>query len=89
MRKQELWKKVSEEEHGRIAGFIFDLYERWQDEHEYEDINEYLKFLQRSVPEAYKIHGNPFGITAKCDDGDIRITVVEKEGYAQLVAKSV
>lgn len=89
MTKQELWTKVNTENNGKIANLIFDLYERWLDEQEYEDINDYLKVIQKSIPEAFKIHKNPFGITAKCDDGNIQIIVEDKSAYAQLKAKSV
>lgn len=89
MTKQELWKKVNEENYGRIAGLIFDLYERWQEEQEYEDINDYLKVIQKSIPQAVEIHKNPFGITAKCDDGNIRIEVKDERECLRLVGRSV
>ena len=89
MTMQELWQKVNNENGGKIADLIFYLYERWQDESEYEDINDYLKAIQKHIPEAYKIHKRPFGFTAKCDNGNIQITVKEDGDYLQLVAKSV
>lgn len=88
MTKQELWAKINKENGGQIADLIFYLYERWQDEKEYEDINDYLKTIQKKVPEAFKIHKRPFGITAKCDDGNIQITVKSECKYLRLQAKS-
>ena len=89
MTKQELWTKVNTENYGKIADLIFGLYERWQDEYEYEDINDYLKVIQKSLPEAFKIHKNPFGITAKCADGNIRIEVKDERECLRLVGRSV
>ena len=89
MTKQELWTKVNKENCGQIADLIFSLYERWQEEQEYEDINDYLKAIQKRIPEAFKIHKNPFGITAKCDDGNIRIEVKDERECLRMVGRSV
>lgn len=88
MTKQELWFKVNKEDNGRIADAIFHLYGRWLDEHEYEDIDDYLKAIQKKVPEAFTMHKRPFGFTAKCDDGNIRITVKTRGNYLQLEGRS-
>ena len=89
MTKQELWAKINKENDGQIADLIFYLYERWQDEKEYEDIEDYLKAIQNKAPEAFKIHKRPFGFTAKCEDGNIQITVKNERSYLVLKAKSV
>ena len=86
MTKNELWLKVTQENNGQIAALICNLYDRWLDESEYEDINDYLEVIQKKVPEAFKMHKRPFGFTAKCDDGNIQITVKEDGDYLQLVA---
>ena len=89
MTMQELWNKVNNENGGKIADLIFYLYERWQDEKEYEDTNDYLKAIQKEIPQAYKIHKRPFGITCKCANGNIQISVKAERTYLKLVAKSV
>ena len=45
------------------------LYGRWCDEHEYEDINDYLTNFKQVVPDAIKAHKRPFGFSVQCDDG--------------------
>jgi len=45
------------------------LYGRWCDEHEYEDINDYLTNFKQLVPDAIKAHKRPFGFSVQCDDG--------------------
>ena len=79
MKRQELWEKFNNER--EIVNRFMYLYERWQDEREYEDINDYLKHMKQLVPEAYKISKRPFGITCRCEDGDIRIFCKVKGKY--------
>ena len=57
---------------------VAGLYFRWQDEKEYEDINDYLTTIKKTIPEAYAITKRPFGIKVKCDDGCLKIDVIEK-----------
>jgi len=38
------------------------LYERWQDEKDYEDPRDYLKAIQQVMPTATKLTKNPFGV---------------------------
>lgn len=84
MKVKELWEKVNFENDGKIADFLFYLRNRWQDEKEYEDINEYLTAFQKHVPEAYKISKRPFGVTCKCEDGDLALKVVTSGNYLKL-----
>lgn len=79
MTRKELWEHFNKEE--KIVNRFMYLYERWQDEREYEDINDYLENIKTLVPEAYKIHKRPFGITCRCSDGDIRIFCKVKGKY--------
>lgn len=79
MKGIELWKKINNTE--KIREHLMYLYERWQDEKKYEDINDYLESMKRLVPEAYKISGDPFSITFKCEDGDLYVLVKEKGDY--------
>lgn len=84
MTKQELWKKINDEN----SNLLFELRERWADEGEYEDINEYLAVIQKCIPEAFKIYKRPFGIDCKADDGILNVSVKVKGHYLQLDAKS-
>lgn len=89
MTKQELWTKIKEND-GQIADLIFGLNTRWHYvAEECKDINDYLKAIQKKVPEAFRIHKQPFGITAKCEDGNLQITVKSGRNYLMLQAKSV
>ena len=54
------------------------LYGRWCDEHEYEDINDYLTNFKQLVPNAIKAHKRPFGFSVQCDDGVMVIKVKSK-----------
>ena len=72
MTMNEVWAQTNE--HG-AAKFIMYLWERWQDEREYEDINDYLAAVKKHVPSAYKMTKRPFGFAAKCDDGELKVAV--------------
>ena len=85
MNTQELWKKINDEN----ADLLFYLRERWQDEREYEDINDYLHRIQQDIPEAYKITKRPFSIVCRCSDADLSVSVVSKGRYLQLVQKAI
>ena len=85
MKAQELWSKIND----KNADLLFYLRERWQDEKEYEDINDYLHRIQQDIPEAYKITKRPFGIVCRCSDVDLSVSVVSKGQYLQLVPKAI
>ena len=78
-----LWEKINKEN----ADLLCDLWERWQDEKEYEDIQDYLEVIQKHIPEAYKITKRPFGVHCKCDDGEIHVQVKREGNYLKLVGK--
>lgn len=49
----------------KIEQLFFNLYERWQDEKEHEDINDYGARLAKELPEGWaivKMSKSPFGI---------------------------
>ena len=79
---KEAWKAVNDS-----ANTIFYLYERWQDEKEYEDIKDYLAVVQKSVPGAYKMTRRPFGFKAKCEDGELAVSVKLDGRYIKLFGK--
>ena len=85
MTTKELWEKVREEN----AEFLCYLCERWEDEKEYEDIQDYLKAIQKAIPEAAEITENPFGIICKCDDGNIHIQIELNEYHINLVGEII
>ena len=79
----ELWKNVND----NYADLFFNLWSRWQDEKEYEDIQDYLAVIQKYIPEAYKITKRPFGVHCKCDDGNIHIQVKRNGNYLKMFGK--
>lgn len=86
MKKVELWNKINKEENGKIGSFILDLYERWEEEKAYEDINDYLTAFQKYVPEAVKAQERPFGFICSCEDGNLFVFVKKEGNYIQLKA---
>lgn len=54
-----------EEEVGELLKSLFD---RWQDEWMYEDLNDYLKAIQKIEPRAFEMLEYPFGVKIKIDD---------------------
>ena len=68
------------------AELLCGLWERWQDEKDYEDINDYLAVIKNHLPSAYKMSKRPFGVLCKCDDGDLHIQVKRKGNYLNLSA---
>jgi len=86
MTKHEIWAAVNRE---KTSEFFFNLYERWQDEHEYEDKTDYLSALQKHIPEAYAITKRPFGIKCKGSDGNIHAFIKRKGNAVQLCAKNI
>lgn len=74
---------------GTIQKFDY-LHERWQDEKEYEDFNEYVKAMMKSMPEGatlVKGHKRPFGVTFNYGGNEVQISLKRKDGYCSLVAK--
>jgi len=84
MTRIDLWNRANKK-----ADLFFNLWERWQDEQEYEDINDYLKHLQQTFPEAYAITKRAFGIKCKTDDGNIHITVKRSGNSIKLYGKNI
>lgn len=74
MLAKELFKSID----NTRAELLCGLWERWQDEKDYEDINDYLAVIQKYIPSAYKMSKKPFGVLCKCDDGDLHIQVKRK-----------
>jgi len=84
MNAQTLWDKIKRDD----ADFLIDLWHRWQDEKDYEDINDYLKAIQRSIPQAYKITKRPFGIRCRCDGCDLVVQIKRNGKYLNMTGES-
>jgi len=59
------WVKANSE-------FLCDLYARWQDEKQYEDINDYGKAISKVLPEGVKVIKStkrPFGVVLANEAG--------------------
>lgn len=56
------------------------LYERWQDEKEYEDIGEYLQVIKQYIPEATKMYKRPFGVACEVADGVFLHVSIQRSG---------
>lgn len=55
-----------------------NLWGRWQDEKEYEDINDYGKVIAEKFPEGWtllKSNKRPFGVTVKIEAEEWKISV--------------
>ena len=85
MNTKEQWKIISEE----VAKDLVYLYDRWQDECEYEDINDYLQAIKKHVPNAYEVTTEPFGFKAKCDDGILKVWLSEEGDYVEFHAEFI
>lgn len=80
---KELWENVNDNH----AELLFGLWRRWQEEKEYEDIQDYFLVIQKHIPEAYKITKRPFGVHCKCDDGNIHIQIKRSGNYLKMFGK--
>jgi hypothetical protein len=69
---------------------FLNLYERWQDEKDYEDFNEYVTAMMKSMPTGAKlIKGTkrPFGVFFNYGGNTVLVAIEIEKGYCQLVAK--
>jgi hypothetical protein len=74
---------------GTIQKF-HNLYERWQDEKDYEDFNEYVAAMMKSMPTGAKlIKGTkrPFGVTFNYGGNTVQVALKLEKGYCKPVAK--
>ena len=66
------------------------LYDRWQDEKQYEDFNDYIKSMMTVMPEgATLVKGSkrPFGVTINYGGQKVEIALKHRGRYCSLVAK--
>ena len=86
MTRKEIWAAINND---KTSNFLFNLYGRWQDEKEYEDIADYLATIQKLIPQAYSITKRPFGIKCKGSDGNIHVFIKQKGNAIQLFIKNI
>lgn len=80
-----------------IINVMYNLYDRWRDESEYEDINEYGKVIVDSIHvhlphldvKLIEPTKRPFGVKLQVGDKKVHIFTRIKGSYVQLCAKSV
>ena len=86
MTKKQIWDKANDDQ---FFNLFFNLYCRWQDEKEYEDIRDYLAVIKKKIPEARAMRKSPFGFIAEATDGKIRIFFKRKGHSIVLCAEYV
>ena len=80
MKMLELWDSFNSND--ELIEYFFYLYDRWQDEKEYVDSENYLNVLKRYIPEAVSISDDVFEVECLCSDGYLRLGVkVEGNRY--------
>lgn len=78
-----------------VGNAIFNLYDRWRDESDYEDINEYGKFITKVINEQFPQYGvtlvsstkKPFGVKVNIDGRKFHIYTKIKGNYLVLSVK--
>lgn len=74
-----------------LEHFLY-LYERWQDEKEYEDFNDYVTSMMQSMPKgATLVKGTkrPFGVVINYGGNKVHISLKLRGNYASLTAKNL
>ena len=64
---EQIWERVQEKQ----IPFLMNLYERWQDEHEYEDFNDYRIAAFESCPGLTALWAQPFRAEYAAADGKL------------------
>jgi hypothetical protein len=82
----------------KLNNVFFNLWYRWQDEYEYEDINDYGKVLHETLAKEFPNDGfkltastkRPFGIKVKDNVGrHFHIYIKRKGNYASMVISQI
>lgn len=78
-----------------VGSLFFNLYDRWRDEHEYEDINVYAKVIVDTITKLFpqynvklvKPSKRPFGVVLSVNgEYSFRLYVKIKGGYVHFMA---
>lgn len=80
-------KTIARQVYDSEVEFFGNLYCRWLDEKEYEDIADYKAVIQARIPQMkiVSMHKRPFGFTAKSEGKTYRFTVTMKNySYKQI-----
>ena len=64
---EQIWERVQEKQ----IPFLMNLYERWQDEHEYEDFNDYRAAAFENCPGMRALWAQPFRAEYTTADGTL------------------
>ena len=67
MPAEQIWKRVQESQ----LPFLMNLYERWQDEHEYEDFADYRAAAFENCPGLIALWAHPFRAEYTATDGTL------------------
>jgi hypothetical protein len=74
----------------KSIGLMENLYNRWQDEHEYEDFNDYVKPLQPIATECgvkiVAMKKRPFSVVFTSDGKKFAAVVTSKTTHFEIVA---
>lgn len=74
----------------KTGEFMLNAYQRWLDEQEYEDINDYKDAIEElSDFPIMKITKRPFEIYIKCSDGILCIKASRKGKYITLIGRTI
>jgi hypothetical protein len=61
-------KKTATNNTRKFTQTLIDLFFRWLDENEFEDIKDYLKVMQKVEPRAIEMTTEPFGVKVRIED---------------------
>ena len=61
-------KKTAIKNSKKFTQTLIDLFFRWLDESQFEDIEDYLKVMQRVEPRAIEMTTEPFGVKVRIED---------------------
>jgi hypothetical protein len=89
MKAKEAYQKMAEE---GVMEFLGYLYGRWQDERQYEDIEDYRKAVEVKAPyvKIIKMSKRPFGFIFEAEDKKVHVFLKKSKagwGYAGKVVK--
>ena len=79
----------------KVGNCFFNLYDRWRDESEYEDINQYGDVIIKTINKQFPQYGatlvsstkRPFGVKIDLDGQKFNIQIKLKDCYAVLSVK--
>lgn len=80
----------------KIGNTFFNLYDRWQDESEYEDINEYGKVIALTIATEFpydvkliQTTKRPFGVKISTSKGVFQLWIKLKGHFASICGKKI